>query len=59
MARLHTQFFKTSSPVSRIEQEIDHYITSHPDGIYDEVLTADDRWETFFHLADMRTGLFG
>ncbi len=59
MARLHTQFFKASSPVSRIEQEIDHYITSHPDGIYDEVLATDGRWETFFHLADMRMGLFG
>lgn len=59
MARLHTQFLKASNPVSLIEQDIDHYITAHADGNYDEALTADERWEVFFHLSDMRAGLFG
>ena len=59
MARLHDTFVKTSTPVSQVEQDIDHYITVHPDGVYDEVLTADNRWEVFFHLSDMRQALFG
>ena len=59
MARLHTQFLKSSKPVALIEQDIDHYITTHADGVYDEVLASDDRWEVFFHLSDMRAGLFG
>ena len=59
MARLHTQFVKASNPVSQVEQDIDHYITVHSDGVYDEVLTADSRWEVFFHLSEMRWALFG
>ncbi len=59
MAQLHAQFLKGSGSVSRMGQDIDRYITAHPDGVYDEVLTADDRWAVFFHLADMRAGLFG
>ncbi len=57
MARLHTQFLKTSGPVSSIGQDIDQYITAHDDGNFDEVLAADGRWEVFFHLSDMRVGL--
>ncbi len=59
MARLHDKFVKISAPVSQVEQDIDHYITLHPDGVYDEVLSADGRWEVFFHLSDMRQALFG
>ena len=59
MARLHTKFVNTSTPVSQVEQDIDHYITVHPDGVYDEALMADSRWEVFFHLSDMRQALFG
>ena len=59
MARLHTKFINSSTPVSQVEQDIDHYITVHPDGIYDEALIADKRWEVFFHLSDMRQALFG
>lgn len=59
MARLHTKFVNTSTPVSQVEQDIDHYITVHPDGVYDEALIADGRWEVFFHLSDMRQALFG
>jgi len=57
VARLHTQFLKTSGPVSSIGQDIDQYITAHDDGNFDEVLAADGRWEVFFHLSDMRVGL--
>lgn len=59
MARLHTKFVKASTSVSQVEQDIDHYITLHPDGVYDEALSADGRWEVFFHLSDMRQALFG
>ena len=59
MARLHDRFIKTSTPVSQVEQDIDNYITLHPDGVYDEELIADGRWEVFFHLSDMRQALFG
>ncbi|MBQ7515434.1 MAG: class I SAM-dependent methyltransferase [Schwartzia sp.] len=59
MARLHTQFLKESGSVSLIEQDIDRYITTHANGVYDEVLAADDRWAVFSHLSDMRAGLFG
>lgn len=59
MARLHTKFINTSTPVSQVEQDIDHYITVHADGVYDEALMADNRWEVFFHLSDMRQALFG
>ena len=59
MARLHEKFIKASTPVTQVEQDIDHYITLHPNGIYDEVLSADGRWEVFFHLSDMRQALFG
>ncbi len=59
MARLHANFFNGSKPVSQIEQDIDRYITAHPDGIYDEVLKTDTRWQVFYHLSDMRAGLFG
>ena len=59
MARLHTKFIKSSTPVSQVEQDIDHYITVHSDGVYDEALLADGRWEVFFHLSDMRQALFG
>ncbi len=59
MARLHTKFIKSTAPVSQAEQDIDHYITLHPDGVYDEVLMMDGRWEVFFHLSEMRQALFG
>lgn len=59
MARLHTQFLKTSAPVSLTEQDIDHYITAHVDGNYDKALANDNRWSVFYHLSDMREGLFG
>lgn len=59
MARLHTKFISTSTPVSQVEQDIDYYITVHPDGVYDEALKADNRWEVFYHLSDMRQALFG
>ncbi len=59
MARLHTHFLGTPKLVSQIEQDIDRYITAHPDGIYDEILMEDDRWAVFYHLSDMRTGLLG
>ncbi len=59
MARLHTKFIKSSTPVSQVEQDIDSYITVHSDGVYDEVLLEDGRWEVFFHLANMRQALFG
>ncbi len=59
MARLHTKFIKSSTPVSQVEQDIDSYITVHSDGVYDEVLLEDGRWEVFFHLSDMRQALFG
>ena len=57
MAKLHTTFFKAPKQVSQIDQDIDRYITEHPDGIYDEVLKTDDRWAVFYHLSDMRAGL--
>ena len=59
MARLHDKFVRASTPVSQTEQDIDHYITVHPDGVYDEALSADSRWEVFYHLSDMRQALFG
>ena len=59
MAQLHTQFTRASISVSRLEQDIDSYITAHSDGVYDEVLAADGRWDVFFHLAGMREALFG
>lgn len=59
MARLHDKFVTASTPVSQVEQDIDHYITVHPDGVYDEALLTDNRWEVFFHLSDMRQALFG
>ena len=59
LARLHTNFVTASTPVSQVEQDIDHYITLHADGIYDEALAADSRWDVFYHLSDMRQSLFG
>ncbi len=59
MARLHNKFITTSTPVSQVEQDIDHYITVHPDGVYDEALSTDGRWDVFSHLSDMRQALFG
>ncbi|MGP1470732.1 MAG: class I SAM-dependent methyltransferase [Schwartzia sp. (in: firmicutes)] len=59
MAKLHTNFTGPSTVVPPVEQDIDRYITAHPDGDFDEVLKEDDRWPVFYHLSDMRGGLLG
>lgn len=59
MARLHTNFTGPATVVPPVDQDIDRYITAHPDGDFDEVLKAEDRWPVFYHLSDMRTGLLG
>ena len=59
MAKLHTNFTGPAKVVPPVDQDIDRYITAHPDGNFDEVLKGDDRWPVFYHLSDMRTGLLG
>ncbi|MFC2469112.1 MAG: hypothetical protein ACFNWY_02840, partial [Negativicutes bacterium] len=59
MAKLHTNFTGPTKLVPQVDQDIDRYITAHPDGNFDEVLKADDRWPVFYHLSDMRAGLLG
>ena len=45
-------------PVSQVDQDIDRFITAHADRNFDEVLEEEDRWPVFFHLTDLRAGLF-
>ncbi len=46
-------------PVSQVDQDIDRFITAHPDRNFDKVLEEEDRWSVFFQLTDLRAGLFG
>lgn len=59
MAELHTSFSGPLKKVPQVDQVIDKYITKSKDGNYDEALVTDDRWEVFYQLSDMRTGLLG
>ena len=58
MAELHTSFSGPLKKVPQVDQVIDKYITQSR-GNYDEALVTDDRWEVFYQLSDMRTGLLG
>ena len=46
-------------PVSQVDQDIDRFITAHPDRNFDKVLEEEERWSVFFQLTDLRAGLFG
>lgn len=58
MTMLHSQYNTRVEQVSVIDADVQKYIRNNSSDNYDEVIKSDNRWEVFFHLSDLRTGLF-
>jgi len=58
MAILHSKHSKSEETIAVIDADIQKYIKNNSTDNYEEVIKRDNRWEVFFHLSDLRTGLF-
>lgn len=58
MAVLHSQYHKHEEKVSAVDADIYQYIQNNRTSDYADVIKHDNRWDVFFHLSDLRTGLF-
>lgn len=58
MAVLHNQYSRNGENASVIDADIRKYIQTNGTDDYEAVIRSDNRWEVFFHLSDLRTGLF-
>jgi phosphorylcholine metabolism protein LicD/precorrin-6B methylase 2 len=60
MANLHTEFVKVNidyNTIPEIDQLIRTYIDNNNTCVYDDIITDDNRWQVFYHLSELRTGI--
>lgn len=57
MAVLHRKSVNETEELAEIDQAIQNYIEKNPRHTYEQILTADNRWEVFFHLSELRSSL--
>ena len=57
MAKLHTSFIGPPVAVSKLDQDIDRYISDYPSGDFEKLFIADTNWPVFYNLTDLRAGL--
>ncbi|WP_019552550.1 class I SAM-dependent methyltransferase [Propionispira raffinosivorans] len=58
MAIFHQSKIKIAEEIDVIDMDIRQYIETNKTDQYDEVIQKDPRWEVFYHLSDLRMGLF-
>lgn len=57
MAKLHTSFIGPPTSVSKLDQDLDRYISDSSNENYDELLKTEDTWPVFYNLTDLRAAL--
>lgn len=60
MAKLHTEFTANqteSNKISDTDQAIRAYIENNDTCIYDNIISEDDRFQVFYNLSELRTGI--
>lgn len=57
MAKVHTSFTGPPTSVSKLDQDLDRYITDAPDGKLEKYLAHVEDWNVFYNLTNLRTGL--
>lgn len=55
---LYSQSISREEKAFLIDEDIRQYIQTSGTDDYEAVIQKDNRWEVFFHLSDLRTGLF-
>lgn len=60
MSILHTQYTTEQLDIDKVSETdvaINRYIENHGNAPYDSIISNDDRWQVFYNLSELRTGL--
>ena len=57
MAKLHTSFTGPPMTVSKLDQDLDRYISGCTDENFDELIKTEESWAVFYNLTELRAGL--